>query len=62
MGSNAPNFTKLTTTLYDVVGISCAEWYPTHTKNVEKYGQQPPESVKPEHPKSPSSQFPAQSF
>jgi hypothetical protein len=43
MGSNAPSFTKLTTTLYDVVGISCAEFYPTQMKNVAKYGQEPQE-------------------
>lgn len=61
MGSNAPSFTKLIT-LHDVVGISCTEFYPTQMKNVAKYGQEPPEWVKTEHPKSPSSQFPAQSF
>jgi len=62
MGSNAPSFTKLITILYDVVGISCTEFYPTQTKNVAKCGQEPPEWVKTEHPKSPFSQFPAQSL
>jgi hypothetical protein len=62
MGSNAPSFTKLTTTLYDVLGTSCTEFYPTQMKNVAKYGQEPPEWGKTEHPKSPSSQFPAQLF
>lgn len=61
MVSNAHSFTKLKTTLYDV-GIPCTKLYPTQMKNVAKYGQEPPQWVKTEHPKlnaSPFSQFTA---